>query len=147
MSEEEGAKALACKCGMDENGADFSGAGGRVEEFGHTVSPVCGRVVGTEEGGAGAPASAGGDGAVFGLSDEVGAVFNELGVETESVVEGAIDLGGGVVVLLETPDRLFDQQAESGDICGYGEAEREGGWLVHFNYPFAGVPPRGGVHS
>ena len=66
-----------------------------------------------------APAAAAGDdlwhsGSRFG--DKIGAVGDELGVETEERAERAIDLFGRVVAGLQAADGGFDQRVECGDV-------------------------------
>ena len=113
--EDESAEAAAGVMGMDEDGADFCGVASGIEEGRFAA----GAVVAAEEGLAIAPTAAagedaglnGGPGGVKRLSDEVGPVFNELGVEAERVAECAFDLRGSVVVFLQLADGLLNQRA------------------------------------
>jgi len=119
--EDESAETTARVLGMDEDGADFCGVRGGIEER----SFAAGAVVAAEESAPIAPAAAAGDeaGSLKRLSDEVGAVFNELGVETERVTECAFNLRGSVVVLLQLADGLLNQQTQGGDVSGCGDAD------------------------
>ena len=63
-----------------------------------------------------------------GLHGEVGAVGDQLGVNSVNGVERAFELRGGVVGGLQGADGGVDYFAEAGDVCGGGWAEEE----VHF---------------
>jgi len=122
--EDERAESTAGVIGVDEDGADLCGVGGRIEEG----SFAAGAVVTAEEGAAIAPAATAGDkaGVVRRLGDEVGTVFDELGIEAERVAERTFDLRGRVVMLLQRANRLLNQRAQSGDVSGRGDTDSIG---------------------
>jgi hypothetical protein len=134
MGEDERAEAAAGEIGMDEDGADFGGVDGWVEE----VGLADGGSIAAEEGFAFRPASAGGEdcftSAVFGFNDEVSLVADQLGVEAEDCAQRGFDLRRGVVVGLQAADGSFDQGVQGWDVgilccsdmpdcigCGHGE--------------------------
>ena len=108
VMEDESAETAAGVMGMDEDGADFCGVDGGIEESCFAV----GAVVAAEESAPVAPTATAGDdaglngspGGVKRLSDKVGLVFDELGIEAECVAERAFNLRGIVVVLLQLAD-------------------------------------------
>jgi len=120
--EDFAAEAAASPIGMNEEGADLGGVDSRIEK----VWFADGGVVAAEEGFAMAPAAAAdqdsGAGGV-GLGDEIGAVSDELGVETEEGAERAVDLFGRVVVSLQAADGGFDESVESGLVGLGGETD------------------------
>jgi len=130
MAEDERSEAAAGVIGMNKDGADFCGVGGGIEESRFAA----GAVITAEESPAIAPAAAAGDNSglisvarwVKRFSDEVGPVFDELGVETESVAECTFDLCESVVVLLQFANRLLNQRAQRGDINRSGNADSIG---------------------
>ena len=122
--EDFAADTAAGEIGMNEEGANFCGVGFGIEELGFADLGM----VGAEEGFAFAPAAAAGEVASTGGADfgnKVGAVLNELGVETEHGAEGAFDLFGSVVVGLKGADGNFDELVEGGNVRRCGEAEGE----------------------
>jgi hypothetical protein len=122
--EDFAADATAGEIGVNEESADFGGVGGGIKEFGFTDFGM----VAAEEGFAFAPAATanedvGAGGASFG--DKISAVGDELGIETEDSADGAVELGGSVVVALEDADGVLDELVKSGDVGFGGEAEGE----------------------
>ena len=120
MPQEQGAEALSSEGGVDEDGTDPGGVVGWIEDG----AEAGGTVVAAEEGSAEAPAAAGDElrrGWLGG--DEVGAVGDELGVETEGVAEGTFDLGGGVVIGLEAANGELYELLKGGDVPFRREAD------------------------
>ncbi len=117
-----GADAASRPIGMDEKGADFCGIAGWIEK----IVFADGRVVAAEEGFAMAPAATAYDdpgAGCFCFGDKIGAVGDELRVETENCAECAVDLFECVVVFLQAADGGFDERVESGFVGARGEAE------------------------
>ena len=104
---------------MDEEGADFGGIARGVEQ-GIFASRV---LIASVESLALAPAAAGDD---YGIGlrnifcDEIGAVGDERAVDAVYGLQGAFDLGGRVVVGLESADGRFDDFPQAGNVGGYG---------------------------
>src|SRR4029077_1910804 len=80
-----------------------------------------------------APAAAGDDERLrrrFGwamLDDQVGAVGNELGIDTEDGGQRAFHLRGSVILGLEAADRGIDERAEDGKVGEEGGTDAEAG--------------------
>jgi len=67
----------------------------------------------------------------YGFGDEVGAVFDQLRVETENGAECAFNLGLGVVGSLETADGCFNQRVQSRNVLFRCETESEFSAGIH----------------
>src|ERR1700687_4365770 len=112
---------------MDEESANFGGVMARVEEIVVAVGPLIGAV----EGLALAPSTTGDDERLrrrFGwamLDDQIGAVGNELGIDTEDGGQRAFHLRGRVILGLEAADGGVDERAEDGKVGEKGGADAE----------------------
>ena len=118
-------EAAAGPIGVNEEGADFGGVDRGIEK----IWFADGGAVAADEGFAMTPAAAadqhsGAGGACLG--DQVGAISDELGVETEQRAERAIDLFGCVVVSLQAAHRGFNQCTQRGLVVVSGQAK--GDW-------------------
>ncbi len=114
---EQRADAAPSKRGGDEEGANACGVGAWVEER------ILGRfvLIAAEERAAFAPSAAAAD-YRRGLGDEVRAVGDECGVNTEDVLNGGFDDGFGVEGGAECADGFGDERAEGREVGGSGEA-------------------------
>jgi hypothetical protein len=65
---------------------------------------------------------------------EVSLVSDELRVEAEPPADGLVDLGGRVIVGLQTADRGLDERAKVGDVSWGGDAVVEGGRHQRIQY-------------
>lgn len=108
---------MPSKRGGDEEGANARGVGAWVEErvFFRLV------LIAAEERAAFAPSSAAADHRP-GLGDEVRAVVDECGIDTEDVSNGRFDDGFGVEGGAECANGFGDERAEGGEVGGGGEA-------------------------
>ena len=115
---------------MDEERANFGGVMARVEEIVVAVGPLVCAV----ECFALAPSTTGDDERLrrrFGgamLDDQIGAVGDELGIDTEDGGQRAFHLRGSVILGLEAADRCVDERAEDGKVGKEGGTDAEAGW-------------------
>ena len=117
---EQRADAASSECGGDEEGANTCGVGVWVEE--RVVDGFV--LIAAEQRASFAPSPAAADDRL-GLGDEVGAVGDEGGVDTEDVLNGGFDNGFGVDGGAECADGFGDEGVERGEVGGGGEAGDE----------------------
>ncbi len=119
---EQRADTAPSKRGGDEEGANARGVGAWVKErvFFRLM------LIAAEERAAFAPSPAAADARRrLALGDEVGAVGDECGVDTEDVLNGGFDDGFGVEGGAERADGFGDEGVERGEVGEGGEAGGE----------------------
>ena len=118
---EQRADAASSECGCDEEGANARGVGVWVEEW--VVDRFV--LIAAEQRASFAPSPAAADHRP-GLGDEVRAVGDECGIDTENVSNGRFDDGFGVEGGAECADGFGDESVERGEVGGGGEAGGDG---------------------
>lgn len=121
--EQKRADAAAGPLRMDEERPDLRRIASRIEEGVLARRPA----VAAKQGSPAAPAAAANDAAGLAGGDhgEVGAIGNQLAVDTVNLRKRGLDLLAGVVGAVQAADRNLDQFRERGRVVRSGQPERE----------------------
>eukprot|EP01031_Cornospumella_fuschlensis_P048745 gene48744-59685_t len=119
--QQQAADAAAGPAGMDKEGADARGVTSRIE----VVVLALAIAIATVDGLSAAPAAAG-DELVLSLDDEVGAVLDQVAVDTEDGTDGGLHLRFGVPGGLQAADGEGDQGLERGYVTRGGHTKLQG---------------------
>lgn len=111
--------AAANPIGMHEEGADFGGVRGWIEEGIFARDPDVAAVQRLTS----APAAAADDYPAAGFRDEIGAVGDELAINSEDFAQSGVDLLRTVVAGLQATDGGVDEVAQDWDIGVPGDAD------------------------
>jgi hypothetical protein len=104
---------------MDEDGPNFGGIVGRIEEGVFSDKGV----IAAEQCATVAPPTTADDGAGLVFSDKVALVGDELGIDSECGTKGTIDLRGRIVACLKTANGLLNELTQGWNVRGESNAE------------------------